>query len=115
MTKRQLKKLAYLSYTENNLDTKKINQIIKTLSRKELREYIKLLKIIEKEKTVTIITAKLFQDNDFLENVRKIFKDRKILIKEDKNILAGIRIIDNDNVYDYSLSNKIDNIVSYLK
>jgi len=32
----------------------------------------------------------------------------------DKKLIAGIKIIDNDNVYDFNVRNNLKNLVSYI-
>ena len=59
MTKKQIRNLATSSYTENQLDNKKVNRISKILNRSELKQYIKAVKIVEKSKTVTVYSAKI--------------------------------------------------------
>ena len=54
MTKKQIRNLALASYTNDQLDNKKVNRISKLLTRFELKEYIKTVKNVEKSKTVTV-------------------------------------------------------------
>jgi hypothetical protein len=59
MTKKQIRNLATASYTENQLDNKKVNRISKILTRSELKEYIKAVINLEKSKTVTVYSSKI--------------------------------------------------------
>jgi hypothetical protein len=114
MTKKQIKGLVQASYTGDELDQKKINRITKLLNRFELKEYIKLMKMFEKSKTLTVYTPNLSAGAFFRKELGKIFVNKKIEIKEDKKLIAGIKIIDNDNVYDFNVRNNLKNLVSYI-
>jgi len=38
----------------------------------------------------------------------------RIEFLEDKSLIAGIKLIDNDNIYDFNLKNTFENLVSYI-
>jgi F0F1-type ATP synthase delta subunit len=114
MTKKQIRNLATASYTENQLDNKKVNRISKILTRSELKEYIKAVINLEKSKTVTVYSSKISAGESLKKDIGKLFQNKKIIIKEDKKLIAGIKIIDNDNVYDFSVRNNLKNLVSYI-
>jgi F0F1-type ATP synthase delta subunit len=114
MTKKQIRSLVLASYTEDELDQKKINRITKLLNRSELKEYIKLVKMFEKSKTLTVYASSLSDSTFIRKELGKIFVNKKIEIIEDKKLIAGIKIIDNDNVYDFNVRNNLKNLVSYI-
>jgi F0F1-type ATP synthase delta subunit len=70
--------------------------------------------MFEKNKTLTIYAPTLSVGAFFKEQAKKIFVHKKIEIKEDKKLIAGIKIIDNDNVYDFNVRNNLKNLVSYI-
>lgn len=108
----QIKKLVIASYTQNKLDEKKVIKIAKLLSKTQLREYIKAIKAFEKQNTVVVTTAD--KNDGLIKEFSKIFKDKKIVIRKDKSLLAGVKIEDFDDVYEFNLKNKIDNIVGFI-
>ena len=114
MTKRIIKKLALESYTGKNLDPKKISKIIKLFNRSELKTYIKAIKNYENAQTITLITPAKTGSDKILKEIRNMFLDKKILLKQDKNLIAGVRIIDNDTIYDFNVQNTLENLVSYV-
>jgi F0F1-type ATP synthase delta subunit len=79
-----------------------------------LKTYINLVKSFEKSKTVTVFTPNLSAGAFFKKELGKIFVNKKIEIKMDKKLIAGIKIIDNDNVYDFNVRNNLKNLVSYI-
>lgn len=109
----QIKKLVIASYTQNKLDEIKVGKIAKLLNKTELREYIKALKAFESKNTV-IVTLADSKDKSLSKDFSKLFKDKKIVIREDKSLLAGVKIEDYDDIYEFNLKNKIDNIVNFI-
>lgn len=107
-----IKKLSLASYTNEKLDEKKVNTIVKKLSKSELKSYIKFLKNLEKQKTVYIYLSKM--DTQIQNEFDKMFKDKKIIIQEDKSLIAGFKIIDNDIIYEQNIKNNMLNIVSFI-
>ena len=114
MTKKIIKKLALSSYTGENLDGKKVNRIIKHLGRLDLKTYIKAIKNFENSRTVTLLSPITSSKTRLTKEMKKIFPDKKIVIEKDGNLIAGVRIIDNDTIYDFNVKNTLENLVSYV-
>lgn len=114
MTKKIIKKLALESYTKNNLDSKKVDIIIKHLKRSDLKLYIKAIKNYENSRTVTLLLPSISDKISLIKEIKKLFPDKKIVIKRDENLIAGIRIIDSDTVYDFNIQNTLENIVAHI-
>jgi F0F1-type ATP synthase delta subunit len=114
MTIKQIKTLAASSYTKDSLDAKKVSSIAKLLTRAQLKTYVKFLRSLKRSKTVKVIMPKLDAKSDLVKNLRKIFPDKKMEFSEDKSLIAGLKIIDNDNIYDFNLKNTFENLVSYI-
>lgn len=111
---KQIKKLALASYTKSNLDYSLVKKFIKSLNRSELKEYVKTLKNIENRKSVIVTVVDISFTSDVIKKIKSIFKGKRVLIKEDKSLIAGIKISDYDMVYELSLKNKIDKIISFI-
>ena len=114
MTIKQIKKLALASYTRNALDSKKVNRISKILTRSQLKTYLKMLKMIEKNKTLFVFLPNLSYINLLTKKIKQLFPDKKISFKKDESLIAGVKIVDNDNVYDFNLRNRLENLVLYI-
>ncbi len=113
MTKKQIKKLLTLSFTNGLLDTKKVEFIASNLKRKELKQYIKALKMWEKGQSIIVRAAKSPSDLD-KNKFASIFQDKNIIFETNPSLLLGIKIIDNDMEYELNLKNKLESILSYL-
>lgn len=113
MKNTDIKKLANASYVREELNEEKVLKIAKLLNKGQLREYIKALKLIEKKNTVKVTISS--KPDIFLQNsLKEIFKSKKIKMTQDDNLIAGIKIEDFDNVYEFNLSNTLKNIVNYI-
>jgi F0F1-type ATP synthase delta subunit len=116
MTKRQIKLLAKASYLNNELDGTRSTKIANRLTREELKNYLRALKSIEKQRTVTVIVPDISVNNkrDIEKRFTNLFKDKKIVMETDSELLVGLKIINNDLVYELSLQNTFDKINDYL-
>ncbi len=113
MKKKQLKLITNISYSENILNLDVVEKIVNLLKRKDLKQYIRALKMREKESSIVIDTPLPLTDEErlFLE---KIFVGKRIENRINPELLLGIRVTNNDNIYDVSLKSKLENIISYL-
>lgn len=114
MTTKQIKNLAIASYAREELDEKKVDRISKLLTRIELKRYIKFLKNLEQGKTLKVIMSKLEVKAELTKELKTMFPNKKIEFLEDKSLIAGIKIINNDIIYDFNLANTFENLVSYI-
>lgn len=112
MNSKKIDKLVLASYKNNNLDQKKVNKIASLISRSDLKKYINGLKSAEKKKSL-IISSPI--NNQDLKKFEKLFPHKKIIFKKDPSLMLGIRIVDNDIVYEFTLKNSLDKIVSYIE
>lgn len=103
MKKNIIKKLAEESYSKNTLDSGKITKIAKKLKRGDLKVYIKNLKDLEAQKTVTITVPSEDGVREIKEHFSKLYPDKKIVFSLDSSLLTGIKVVDYDNVYELSL------------
>lgn len=114
MNKKLIKKLADVSYANGELNSEIIQKIATYLKRKELKLYIKALKTEEKKRTIIIETSSEKSQTD--ESLaHEIFKDKKIIFNTDPKILLGVRIIDNDNIYETTLQKTLSDIVGHVQ
>jgi len=115
MTKKQIQLLVAESYTKETLDEKKVNRIAKVLNRKDLKTYIRGLKLSEKKRVVTVALPSASVYN----NTKKIFLDlfpgKTVSFQEDKLLMLGGKIQSNDMVYDFSLKNRLENFINDLE
>lgn len=107
-----MNKLINASYKGSNLDQKIVNRIVSLLNRSDLKKYINELKMMEDKKNLKI-TCPVGSQN--LEKFEKMFPNKKIILKSDPTLFLGVRIVDNDIVYDFTLKNSFDKILNYIE
>ncbi len=115
MNKTQIKNLALLSYKNNKIDIKRIEKIVKLLKKSELRQYIKYLKAIEKTKTIKAILPNKNNQKECEKMLKKVYKGKNVDFDYDENMIIGLKIIDNDLIYEYNLKDTIDKISNHVK
>jgi len=113
MNTKTIKNLASASYTRNSLDLKKINRITKHLTKVELKQFIKELKIIENKKKVHVFLANP-ASLAVKKQLKKLYPGKDVIFKEDKTLIAGIKIIDSDLVLEQNIKNNFNKIVNHI-
>src|SRR5680860_1071882 len=112
MTKKQIKKLALDSYLGNSLNAARVKKIADRLTREDLKKYLRVLKDNEKQKKVTIVMPDIdIKDKKEIERkFKNAFKDKKIYFETDPSLILGLKIINNDLIYELSLNDTFDKI-----
>lgn len=108
MTRKEIKKLAQDCYTDNKLDEKQIEKIGALLSRKDVKEFIRCLKQIEKKHNLYVALT----DTNIYNQNKNLFKDlakgKEIIFQENPSLLLGMQIINDDMIYEMSLQNRLE-------
>ena len=116
MDRKILKQLAGASFRRNKLDSERVRFISKKLKRSDLKTYIRYLKRADEENTVRIFIS---SDSKSLEReIRKMFEkiypNKEIEIGEDESLIAGIKILDGDIVYELNLRDVFNKALTHL-
>ncbi len=112
MDKKKIDKLVLWSYKNDFLDQKKVNRIATLLCKSDLKKYINGLKLTEKKRNLIVSCPTTNQDP---QNFEKLFPNKKIILKKDPSLMLGMEIVDNDIVYEFTLKNSLDKILSYIE
>lgn len=112
MNKKKFVQLALGSYNGNILDEKKVNSISSYLSRSDLKKYINALSDLENNKKLIVSVP---TDNFDVKTFEKLFPNKRIIIKIDPSLLLGVSIVDNDIVYEFSLQNSLDKLLTHIE
>ncbi len=115
MRKKQINQLVLASYTKNALDDKKVAKIANSLSRKDLKVYIRGLKLAEKKKKIYVALPSASVYNTSKKIFINLFPGRQIEIEEDKLLMLGGRVMADDMVYDFSLKNRLDDFLAAVE
>lgn len=113
MKKKLLKQLINLSYEKLILNEEKTELISKYLNRKELKEYLKELKKWENETSVIISLPKMpgIEEQKIFLN---LFTNKKIVYNIDPSLLVGVKIKNNDLIYNFNLKNTLENLIKHI-
>ena len=114
MNKKYIERLVNLSYTRGKLDDINVQKISKKLSKNLLREYIKVLKKHEQKNNLLIMTPQsdTLQLTKIKKHYERIFPKKNILFKEDRTLIGGLRIIDDDNIYEFSIKEIFNELIN---
>lgn len=106
--------LVSASYTNNNMDLTKVQKIAGFLNRKLLKAYISALKRYEKKATVYI---DLPQDPEMSEKkeMEALYPEKKIIYNTDPTLLAGVRITNDDIIYELSMKDSLNKILATIE
>src|SRR5579859_62923 len=117
MKKKDIKKLALLSFTQENINPKKVKKLVSLMTRKELRQYVKFLNLIDSERKIKIFVPSLenIKSGELTKSISKIFPNKRVLLEEDPNLLLGVRILNKDILYDYNLKNTFIEMKEFIK
>lgn len=113
MIKKQIKNLVLQSYTNDTLDEKKVYAIFGLLRRREFKQYLNKLKQYEKQKSL-IVTVAHIPTKDEQNKIKAMFKDKKIIYIINPSLIVGTKIINDDLVYELSLKNVLEDLVSHV-
>ena len=114
MDRKIILQLANVSYTDGSLDKEKVKKIASLLNRKSLKQYIKALKMYQRQHSVFVQIAYSMEYLD--ESVfEELFPDKEIIIEKDQSLLLGIKITNNDLVYERNLKNTFDQLEEKIK
>lgn len=111
--KNLIKQLVKESYTNDELDEKKVEMIASKLQRPGLKMYLKELQRKEQKKHVIITTAKQLSVQEE-EKVGKLFPQKKVLFQTDETLISGIRVLDNDIIYEKNISQALNDMSLYI-
>lgn len=108
MKKDTIKTLANNSFLKGRIDDKKVVKIASALKREDLKVYIKSLKDIQARNTVFISVPSKDNMPNLIKEFERLFPNKKISIELDPTLMAGIRIVDYDNVYELSIKDILE-------
>jgi F0F1-type ATP synthase delta subunit len=112
MTKKLVKQLVEASYINNALHKQTVEKIASYLSRRELKEYIRALRATERTRNVYVSTATQLAQHEAA--LQAMFPGKKITFTTDSDLLAGIRVVYNDTVYEMSLKQTLKQLEEHI-
>lgn len=115
MTKKEIKILAADSFTKGILDPKKVKRFSGKMKRRELRQYIKYIKLLDSKSKVVIEVPDVKNlDKNSFKRISASFKNKRFVVKENPSLILGVRLTDYDLIHDYNLKNNLEDIVEQI-
>lgn len=116
MDKLKIKQLAKFSFKDNQLDEVKVKKISQLLNRTHLKGYIKNLKAIERKQTIVLVVPddKIGNVSTIVGQISKLYPGKRILIKTDPSLIAGMRIVNDDLIYEVSMKQILNDAIKAI-
>ena len=114
MTKREIQTLIQASYKEGQLNEEKVEEISRLLKRRDLKSYIRGIKLEEKKKEVTVALPTASVYNKSKEVIFDLFPGKHVHINQDELLMLGAKITTGDMVYEYTLKQKLEDFLDQL-
>lgn len=111
MTKRLLQQLVLASYHKDHLSPNIVDEISGRLDRKDLKAYLRALKLMEQQKKIYIAMPKSSVYNTSKKELEKLYPGKDIVFTEDPSLLLGLQLVDNDMVYEMSLQHTLETVL----
>jgi len=110
--KKLIEQLVQVSYTVGVLNSAIVEKIAAKLTRKQLKAYIRALKTEERRRTIYVEVASE-HEKPAVSELEKIFGQKNFRVTENPALLLGLRITDNDDVYNVNLKTSLERIKDY--
>lgn len=116
MDKNKIKKLAKKSFKGSSMDQERVLRISKLLNRSSLKEYVRSLRKIDDDRTIYIevFDPDLENLSVLQKKLKKAFPNKKLVVRINKELIGGIRIINGDLTYELSLRNLLEEAISNI-
>lgn len=113
MSKKLVKKLIDYSYKDNKLNSENVESVVQLLGRRHLNLYIKALK--RRERKLSVFIDVPLNNINVKDKFKEIFPNKKIVWSIKPSLMLGIRIINDDMLFEMNLKNTLDKILSYMR
>lgn len=114
VNKQKLKKLAIIAAKENKIPRDIEEYVLKHLEKQELKEFLWFYKnALSRERVYVSSSHPIAADN--LELLKKRYNNKELIFDTDETLGAGIRLVDNDLIVDFSFKNILDETIEELK
>ena len=109
-----INQLVMASYIHGSLDLKRVDKIATFLNRKMLKLYIKALKSREKQDSIFVDSQYALEDT-YENMLNDLYPDKKIIYNTDDSLVSGIKITNNDLIYEMSIRSALEKILEKVK
>ena len=114
ITNSLLKKLAQSIVDSGSVDSTGKKFILSKLSRAEWKTFLFYLRELMRRNSVTIVSADMLSP-EHMKKIKSLYKTKKIEFKVDEKIIGGLIIRNNDDIYEASFKNMVDQTIYKLE
>lgn len=114
ITTTKIKKLALIAANEKVMPKDISEYVLKIMTKQELKDFLKFYKSALQKRRVYVESSNILSMNT-LSDLRKIFKNKDILSSVNENLGAGIKIIQDDIIIDFTFKKYINDTIEKLK
>lgn len=111
---RLIKELVLASYTNGNLDPKRVERVTRLLNRTLLKKYIKALKNKETFNSVSVDSSYELDERDKKE-FETVFPKKNLTFNIDPSMISGVKITNGDIIYEMSVRGALDQILEKIR
>lgn len=113
MKEKQLKQLVQQSFTNNRLDRNVVESIAGRLLRKDLKRYLRILKLYKQRMSVTIASS-AFPTKAMQKKLASLFPNKDVRFVVDPSLVMGIKILDNDDLFEFNLKKTLNDLTTFI-
>ncbi len=110
----KLKKLAVIAAKEKKIPHDIEEYVLKHMDKYELKEFLSFYKGALAKERVYILSAHPLSSSN-INLLKKRYNDKELIFDTNENLGAGIRLVDNDLIVDFSFKNILDTTIEELK
>ena len=111
---KKVRKLVELSFANGKINDTVAKYVLANLSKKELKEFLKILKHKIEAGRVMISSASAINSSEKIK-MSKLFRNYSVEFKEDAQIGGGMKVAIGDTIIDLSVKNYIHTIIANIK
>lgn len=114
LQKQKIKKLALIAAEKEAIPQDIEQYVLEVMTKQELKDFLRYYKSALEKKRVHITTSTLVSNME-MANLKEQFKNKSLIISEDKTLGGGIRIRENDTIIDFTFKKYINDTIEKLK
>lgn len=110
----KIKKLAQIASVEKTMPKDIEEYVLKVMTKHELKEFLRFYKgALQKRRVFVESSSELSHES--LQSIHSLFKNKDIITSVDANLGAGIKIINDDIIIDFTFKKYINDTIEKLK
>lgn len=114
VNKQKIKKLAMIAAKEKKIPSDIEEYVLKHMDKQELKDFLVFYKNALSKERVYVFSANSISSTN-MDILKNHYNDRELIFETDETLGAGIRLVNNDLIVDYTFKNILDETIEKLK